>query len=92
MKVQVDWLKEYTEIDVPADELGHVLTMAGLEIESHETVQLPDGENSEVLELNVTPNRGYCLSHIGVAREVSALLNKSLKLPEIGRASCRERV
>ena len=82
MKVQVDWLKEYTEIDVPANELGHVLTMAGLEIESHETVDLPDGEKSEVLELNVTPNRGYCLSHIGVAREVSALLNKSLKLSD----------
>ena len=82
MKVQVDWLKEYTEIDVLTDELGHVLTMAGLEIESHETVELPDGEKSEVLELNVTPNRGYCLSHIGVAREVSALLNKSLKLPD----------
>ena len=82
MKVQVDWLKDYTEIDVPTHELGHVLTMAGLEIESHETVELPDGEKSEVLELNVTPNRGYCLSHIGVAREVSALLNKSLKLPD----------
>ncbi|MBT5632814.1 MAG: phenylalanine--tRNA ligase subunit beta [Nitrospina sp.] len=82
MKVQVDWLKEYTEIDVPADELGHVLTMAGLEIESHETVELPDGEKGDVLELNVTPNRGYCLSHIGVAREVSALLNKALKLPD----------
>jgi phenylalanyl-tRNA synthetase beta chain len=82
MKVQVDWLKEYTEIDVPADELGHVLSMAGLEIESHETVDLPDGEKSEVLELNVTPNRGYCLSHIGVAREVSALLKKSLKLSD----------
>jgi phenylalanyl-tRNA synthetase beta chain len=82
MKVQVDWLKEYTEIDVTADELGHVLTMAGLEIESHETVDLPDGEKSEVLELNVTPNRGYCLSHIGVAREASALLNKSLKLSD----------
>ncbi len=81
MKVQVDWLKEYTEIDVPTDKLGHLLTMAGLEIESHETVALPDGEKSEVLELNVTPNRGYCLSHIGVAREVSALLNKSLQLP-----------
>ena len=82
MKVQVDWLKEYTEIGVPTDELGHVLTMAGLEIESHETVALPDGEKSEVLELNVTPNRGYCLSHIGVAREVSALLNKSLQVTD----------
>ena len=81
MKVQVDWLKEYTEIDVSVDELGHALTMAGLEIESHETVALPDGEKCEVLELNVTPNRGYCLSHIGVAREVSALLNKSLQVP-----------
>jgi phenylalanyl-tRNA synthetase beta chain len=82
MKVQVDWLKEYTEIDLPIDELGHALTMAGLEIESHEMVDLPDGEKSEVLELNVTPNRGYCLSHIGVAREVSALLKKSLKLSD----------
>ena len=82
MKVQVDWLKEYTEIDVPTKQLGHALTMAGLEIESHETVDLPDGEKSEVLELNVTPNRGYCLSHIGVAREVSALLKKPLKLSD----------
>ena len=47
MKVQVDWLKEYTEIDIPVDKLGHVLTMAGLEIESHETVELPDGEKIE---------------------------------------------
>ena len=100
MKVQVDWLKEYTEIDIPVDKLGHVLTMAGLEIESHETVELPDGEKSEVLELNVTPNRGYCLSHIGVAREVSALLNKSLKLPdplktlesELGTVAVEDRV
>ena len=36
MKVQVDWLKEYVKIDAPVAELGHMLTMAGLEIESHE--------------------------------------------------------
>ncbi len=82
MKVQVDWLKEYTAINVTTDELSRVLTMAGLEVESYAMVELPDGEKSEVLELNVTPNRGYCLSHIGVAREVSALLNTPLKLPD----------
>ena len=71
MKVQIDWLKEYVEIEAPAAELGHVLTMAGLEIESHEFI---DEEKGDVLELNVTPNRGYCLSHLGVAREVSALM------------------
>ena len=36
MKVQVSWLKEYTDIEAPVAELGHILTMAGLEIESHE--------------------------------------------------------
>jgi len=79
MKVQVDWLKEYVEIDAPAAELGHVLTMAGLEIESHE---LLDEEKGDVLELNVTPNRGYCLSHLGVAREVSALMGRTFTPPD----------
>ena len=79
MKVQVDWLKEYVEIDKPAAELGHMLTMAGLEIESHE---LLDEEKGDVLELNVTPNRGYCLSHLGVAREVSVLMGVRFNPPE----------
>lgn len=79
MKVQVDWLKEYVDIDAPAAELGHVLTMAGLEIESHE---LLDEEKGDVLELNVTPNRGYCLSHLGVAREVSALMGGTFNPPD----------
>ena len=79
MKVQVDWLKEYVKIDAPAAELGHVLTMAGLEIESHE---LLDEEKGDVLELNVTPNRGYCLSHLGVAREVSALMGGTFNPPD----------
>lgn len=36
-----------------------------------------------VFEVNVTPNRGDCLSHIGVAREVAALTGRPLRLPEI---------
>lgn len=34
-----------------------------------------------VLELDLTPNRGDCLGLIGVAREVSALTGKGVKLP-----------
>ncbi|HTP52829.1 MAG TPA: phenylalanine--tRNA ligase subunit beta [Anaeromyxobacteraceae bacterium] len=34
-----------------------------------------------VLEVNVTPNRPDALSHVGVAREVAALLGSPLKLP-----------
>ncbi len=32
-----------------------------------------------VFEINVTPNRADCLSHLGVAREVAALFGRSLK-------------
>ena len=82
MKIQLDWLKEYVDFDVSAEELGQLLTMAGLEIEAQETVKLGDGNKTEVLELNVTPNRGYCLSYFGVAREVAALINKNFKYPD----------
>lgn len=36
-----------------------------------------------VFELSLTPNRGDCLSHLGVAREVSAGLRRKLKMPKI---------
>jgi len=36
-----------------------------------------------ILEINVTPNRGDCLSHLGIAREVAALFKKKVRLPEI---------
>ncbi len=82
MKIQQDWLTQYVDCSLPAGELGHLLTMAGLEIEAHEQVETASGERTDVLELNVTPNRGYCLSHIGVAREVAALTKKTLTLPD----------
>ncbi len=35
-----------------------------------------------VLELEITANRGDCLSHIGVAREIAGRYQKELKIPE----------
>lgn len=40
------------------------------------------GKDDVTLELGVTPNRGDCLSIIGVAREVSAICGKPLCYPE----------
>ncbi len=37
----------------------------------------------KTLELEVTANRGDCLSHIGVARELAAHYEKELKIPEV---------
>ena len=84
MLINVDWLKEYVDLDgFSVDELEEALTMGGLEVEGVESVELPDGSNTATLEVNVTPNRGYCLSHIGMAREVAALAKRKLNLPDL---------
>jgi phenylalanyl-tRNA synthetase beta chain len=36
-----------------------------------------------VLDVGITPNRSDCLSMIGIAREVSALTGKKMKMPEV---------
>lgn len=41
------------------------------------------GLNDIVFEVGITPNRPDAMSHIGVAREVAAILDKELKIPQI---------
>ncbi len=41
MKLSLNWLKDYIDIDMPLDELSHLLTMAGLEVEGIE----PSGQS-----------------------------------------------
>lgn len=40
-------------------------------------------EKSEVLEIGLTPNRADAASHLGVARDLKALLNKEICLPSV---------
>jgi len=44
MRVPLSWLREYVDIDLPVAELAELLTNAGLEVESIETVGLPGAE------------------------------------------------
>ena len=44
-----------------------------------ELLQLQD----TILEFEITPNRGDCLSVIGVARELAAIYQRPLRLPEV---------
>ncbi len=39
------------------------------------------GRRDTVLEIDLTPNRADCLSHVGVAREVAALTGRTLQEP-----------
>ncbi|HUO78479.1 MAG TPA: phenylalanine--tRNA ligase subunit beta [Thermodesulfovibrionales bacterium] len=79
MRVPIEWLKEFVEFSLSPEELALKLTMIGLEVES-----LEKAYDDTVLEVNVTPNRPDCLSILGIAREVSAMINSPLRFPECG--------
>lgn len=55
-----------------ADRVEEILTFAGLPIESREPVTLADGSSDTRLDVEVTSNRGDCLCHAGLARELLA--------------------
>jgi len=78
MKISLKWLKNYIDYKISAKELSRRLTLSGLEVEKEEIIG-----GDTVFELEITPNRPDCLSFIGIARELSAILNKPLKKPAI---------
>ena len=78
MKISLDWLSDYVEIDKSAQEVAEILSNVGFPTEGIESL-----ESDTVIDVEVTSNRGDCLSHIGIARELAAATGKKLKLPEI---------
>jgi phenylalanyl-tRNA synthetase beta chain len=82
MKVPLNWLKNYVEFTLSPEEIAAKLTMGGLEVEGIET-----HNGIPVLDVYITPNRGDCLSILGVAREISALLRTPLKMPAISETT-----
>jgi phenylalanyl-tRNA synthetase beta chain len=77
MRVPIEWLREFVRFPMSTGELAQKLTMIGLEVESIEEMH-----DDTVFEVNVTPNRPDCLSILGIAREVSALMHIPLKFPD----------
>lgn len=69
------------ELNISDDHEGIMVLPADLKLGSPITEALK--LNDVVFEIGITPNRPDALSHIGVARELAALYNKSLKLPQI---------
>jgi phenylalanyl-tRNA synthetase beta chain len=76
MLVSWNWLKQYVTLDMPLTELERRLMMAGL---NHESTEEIGGDMA--IDLEVTSNRPDCLGHIGIAREISVLWGKELKIP-----------
>jgi phenylalanyl-tRNA synthetase beta chain len=78
MKVSLNWLKDYIEIEHSPEEIADILSDLGLPCEGIENV----GDDS-IIDLEITSNRGDCLSYIGIAREMAVATGKQLKLPVV---------
>lgn len=79
MKLALSWLEEYF-IDKPNWELiFNKLTSAGIEVEGVEPVLSYSNIEDRVVELKITPNRGDCLSVVGLLREISSLTGCTYK-------------
>src|SRR2546428_182532 len=74
MKVSLNRLREFIEIPAEPQKLKEDLKGLGLGAESVSAV----GEDW-IFELEITTNRPDCLSHYGVARELSTLYRTPLK-------------
>lgn len=101
MKFSKQWIQEYVDLTLETEPLVHLLTMAGLEVDGTETtgpLSLQKGEVANtpdtIIEIDLTPNRGDCLSIQGIAREI-AVLNQQTFMPlhiEPVKASLNETV
>jgi len=74
MKVRIGWLKDYVVLHESPESIAHILLHLGLPTED-----LTPWGTDYVLDLEVTVNRPDCLSHLGVARELSAWLERPLE-------------
>ena len=84
MKISYNWLKEYVSKLPKPEKLADLLTMHSFEVDEMKEIRFRSGKSDFVLDINVLPNRTHdCLSHIGIAKECSALLNSKFQMPDI---------
>ncbi|MCA9290550.1 MAG: phenylalanine--tRNA ligase subunit beta [Phycisphaerales bacterium] len=77
MQTSVKWINDYLDRPADADEQAELLTRAGFPIESSEPVEGDD----RCQDVETTSNRGDCLAHVGLAREIATLSGRTLKPP-----------
>ena len=76
MLISHNWLRELTNTALTPQELRERLTMVGLAIDA-----VDEHSDDSVLDVEVPSNRPDCLSHVGIAREVTVIESGQLSLP-----------
>jgi phenylalanyl-tRNA synthetase beta chain len=65
-----EWLSELVDVPADTDTVAREISLRGFEVAAVE---------GGVIDFEITANRPDCLSHLGIAREASAIWRKSLK-------------
>ncbi len=88
MLFSYNWLKEYIKGKLPKPEkLSQILTMRAFEVEEVKKVK-----GDFLLDIDVLPNRAPdCFSYVGMAREISAILNLKFVSPKFKIKESKEK-
>ena len=77
MFISYNWLRELTATRLTPEEIRDRLTNVGLAVDAVEA----RGDDS-VIDVEVPSNRGDCLSHVGIARELAVIEKSKVQSPK----------
>ncbi len=75
MNISYKWLKDLVEIGLSPKDLAVKLTGAGHAVEG-----IAEINDDFIFDIDLTSNRGDCLSHRGIAREIGAITDGKLRI------------
>lgn len=78
MNIPLNWLSDYVDLPKDLDTLTSKLTSVG-----HMLDKIKKTNNETVIDLELRGNRSDMFGIIGTARDISAIFDKKLRLPEI---------
>ena len=76
MRLVYNWLREIVPVTADVDTVAREISLRGFEVAGVELGAQP------VIDFEITANRPDCLSHVGLAREASAIWGLPLQLPD----------
>jgi phenylalanyl-tRNA synthetase beta chain len=77
VRIVVPWLTELVRAPGTPEEIAEAISLRGFEVAAVESGAQP------VIDFEITANRPDCLSHVGMAREASAIWGLPLTMPAV---------
>ena len=78
MQFSRNWLKDFIDLNISAEDICSQLTMAGVEVDGYDSFHSKITGKDSIIKLDITPNRGDCFSVYGVSRERAVINNLKL--------------